>query len=340
MQALEHPIDSGIPRLTLVEVASSDQEMSLLEAKRACQHIRSILVDVGEKLAEVRQRLWEIRERRGWAALGYKSMLECWQQEFALNKSQLYRYLDCAEVEVELFGEVGVLESVSHGEILAKLPAGTGARARAYELAQKSDRLSNRVVQDAVNSVKNAVPSISDIHAIFSAYGVVVPVKDNRASDAFKVVRRHPESPDEKFFRTALDAWEFLNGDGWLECQSVIDKFGVYQAGQLPIACASCAFGKLRVVGQEKFVECQHSGKLVPQAEQYEEAKQGCFLNFHEGQEEATLSQIKGVRASVMHDGMVLEGVITHVTANFFVNGYLVSRRIPVKDVCFNEGGG
>ena len=87
-----------------VAVASGPVLMTAEEARRIIDQIRT-------GLENVRSLLLDLYEREGWKALGYGSFVECAEAEFCASKSQAYRLLDAARLDLILspIGENGAL---------------------------------------------------------------------------------------------------------------------------------------------------------------------------------------------------------------------------------------
>lgn len=77
-------------------------DMDRASAESHARRIREHLASAEHHLSEVRKLAWELREYKGWKALGYKSWRACVSAEFQKSASQLYRQVSAAEVENEL----------------------------------------------------------------------------------------------------------------------------------------------------------------------------------------------------------------------------------------------
>jgi hypothetical protein len=91
--------------------------MSTAEARQCVDEIRTGIVNV-------RQRLLDLYERRGWEALGYSSWRECAQAEFGHHQSYAYRLLEAAEIQrnISPIGEIEKPIRESQLRPLAPLP--------------------------------------------------------------------------------------------------------------------------------------------------------------------------------------------------------------------------
>lgn len=90
--------------------------MTVSEARRCIGQIK-------QHLKSVRLLLLELESRRGWSALGYKSMRQCMVTEFGRSQSQLYRELKAAKIERKISprGEIGLIPE-KHLRHIGKLP--------------------------------------------------------------------------------------------------------------------------------------------------------------------------------------------------------------------------
>lgn len=70
-------------------------ELGAADARAICERIRA-------HLGDMRALVLELHDRRGWVALGYASWEACVTQEFARDRSSLFRHLQAAEVERDL----------------------------------------------------------------------------------------------------------------------------------------------------------------------------------------------------------------------------------------------
>lgn len=75
-----------------MEATVTLERMSEAEARACVDQIKS-------NLETVRARLFELREREGWRALGYLSLGECIQAEFTMSESQAHRLINAHIVD-------------------------------------------------------------------------------------------------------------------------------------------------------------------------------------------------------------------------------------------------
>ena len=104
--------------------------MTESEAKKAIAEIR-------RQESTLRQIVLDFAERRGWEAIGYRSLRACFLVEFDKSKSTLFRELAAAQIELEL-SQGGTIGSIPEKTIrpLKNLPA--GERKAAYEEAAET----------------------------------------------------------------------------------------------------------------------------------------------------------------------------------------------------------
>ncbi|TVQ41946.1 MAG: hypothetical protein EA365_16270 [Gloeocapsa sp. DLM2.Bin57] len=91
--------------------------MTMQEAKR-CIH------EIKRHAQKIRELLLDLDERKGWEALGYKSLRQCIVAEFGKSQSQLYRELKAGKVQkiISPMGEIS--EQIPERQLreLSKLP--------------------------------------------------------------------------------------------------------------------------------------------------------------------------------------------------------------------------
>jgi hypothetical protein len=85
------------------------KEMTHIEAKELVRKINSVTSDY---LVDIRPLLIELDERRGWEALGYKSLRECMTKEFKQSQRYLYYQLEAAKTEKNICTRVQITESI------------------------------------------------------------------------------------------------------------------------------------------------------------------------------------------------------------------------------------
>jgi site-specific DNA-methyltransferase (adenine-specific) len=118
-------------------------------AKRmALAEARTCVGEINRHLESARVQLLELYEREGWRALGYGSWRECVMAEFHRSQSALYRALEAARVEQELFPTLGKVSlDESHLVALAPLPVKEQRQlATRVDLAALSVRLVRELV--------------------------------------------------------------------------------------------------------------------------------------------------------------------------------------------------
>ena len=112
------------------------QPLDREEAEALAASIRSSLDDAREKVIE-------FYRRRGWEALGYKSMKQCAAAEFGWSKSHIYKMIQAAKVVEEVGRRQLPLRSAVE---LAKVPEGERAAVleRAGDTSERSVRRAAR----------------------------------------------------------------------------------------------------------------------------------------------------------------------------------------------------
>jgi ParB family chromosome partitioning protein len=72
------------------------------------QEARECISSIKSEAQSIRRRLLELDEREGWRVLGYGSIRECILSEFPQSKSNLYRQLEAARIEMNIspMGEI------------------------------------------------------------------------------------------------------------------------------------------------------------------------------------------------------------------------------------------
>ncbi len=82
------------------------REMTHVEAKECVSKINSTLTNV-------RSLILELYERKGWEVLGYRSWRECVTKEFKQSERYLYRQLEAAQTEKNIWpiGQKSIPES-------------------------------------------------------------------------------------------------------------------------------------------------------------------------------------------------------------------------------------
>lgn len=76
----------------VINLSSQKSLMTMQEAKE-CIH------EIKKQAQKIRALLLDLDERKGWKALGYKSLRQCMMAEFGKSQSQLYRELKAGKVQ-------------------------------------------------------------------------------------------------------------------------------------------------------------------------------------------------------------------------------------------------
>jgi hypothetical protein len=99
---------------TAIQTTGQVKQLTSSQARRLCEKIASAV----HNLAEL---LWELRERKGWLALGYSSWNECCETEFKYSKRHANRLIEAKELK-EQVGPVGPTLNERQARELAKVP--------------------------------------------------------------------------------------------------------------------------------------------------------------------------------------------------------------------------
>lgn len=123
-------------------------DLDVDQARALCDSIRA-------SLGNLRQKVLELHERRGWAALGYTSWEACVTNEFARDRNTLFAHLRAAGVERELnsgdvatngvstshLRELSPLEPAERIEVASQVDlANISVRALRHEIRQRAER--------------------------------------------------------------------------------------------------------------------------------------------------------------------------------------------------------
>jgi len=138
--ALAVPTDQAVP--------TALADMTVEEAQEAHSSLKK-LQDVARNI------LLEIRERKGWKALGYESFADYGEKEFGYDKSYIYRLADAAAVQKTVKSPFGELPE-THLRELGKLPA-ADRQAVLDDICASGKKVTAKRIQDAVNLFKTAL---------------------------------------------------------------------------------------------------------------------------------------------------------------------------------------
>jgi hypothetical protein len=95
------------------DIATTTQ-LTSTQARRLCEKIASAVKNLGELL-------WELRERKGWLALGYASWNECCETEFKYSKRHANRLIEATTIK-EQVGPTGPTLNERQARELSSVP--------------------------------------------------------------------------------------------------------------------------------------------------------------------------------------------------------------------------
>lgn len=127
-----------------VEMTRDEAERSNLAIKAGILSIRALLLDM--------------RDRKGWKALGYESFDAYGRDELGYEKSHLYRLAETAEIERSIgFSPIG--EKAKESQLRPLAPLSNEERQKVWEEAtaraeEESRKLTAKIVQEAVENLK------------------------------------------------------------------------------------------------------------------------------------------------------------------------------------------
>jgi hypothetical protein len=139
-------------KLTKKRKQSSDGIMDVTEAHRIVEKIKDSVDKVGKMLVD-------LRDRKGWKALGYSSWDECTSKEFEGSRAHLYRLMSAEEVRRELekspIGDKA--NQIPEGQLRELACVEPGQRAEVYQKAVNDaagDKVTAKHVRGAVEEQK------------------------------------------------------------------------------------------------------------------------------------------------------------------------------------------
>lgn len=123
-------------------------DMSIKEAREKVSNIKSCL-------SIARKTLLELRDRKGWLALGYASWEEFGEKEFDYSKNYLDKLASAAAVQNAL-GTIVPSEEIPESQLrpLKALPTDELKREIWLQVTTANEKVTAKVVQDAVNEWK------------------------------------------------------------------------------------------------------------------------------------------------------------------------------------------
>ena len=164
-------------RATPIEIVRQSEVM--LSAEEA----RQIVKNINGRFEQSRKDLMELEDREGWRALGYDSWRTCVMAEFSQSVATLYRQLEAAKIEREIFG-VSQLETptpTAQLQAVRHLPTEQKRAAfkRADELAGDQPR---RTAHVQIAAAEIAAPDLpidySVVQRRLATHGVTLSHKD------------------------------------------------------------------------------------------------------------------------------------------------------------------
>ncbi|MBT9098426.1 hypothetical protein KFZ76_11980 [Methylovulum psychrotolerans] len=140
------PTALALPTAQAVPAALAD--MTLEEAQEAHNSLKN-LQSVARKI------LLEIRDRKGWKALGYSSFAEYGEKEFGYDQTYIYRLAKAEEVQKTINSPLGELPE-THLRELGRLPA-ADRQAVLDSVLAAGGKVTAKRIQEAVSIFKNAL---------------------------------------------------------------------------------------------------------------------------------------------------------------------------------------
>jgi hypothetical protein len=194
-----------------------------MDAETAAQHVRRIqehLEQAENHVSAARALLWELRERGGYKALGYKSWRACVLEEFERCGSMLYKELAVAQVEMDL--NLSPIGTIPERVLRPLANKGYSAETRQvlWNVCQDLVGAGGRVTTGVVEAVVEGLQEMLTSEATQDAEGQQTPITTRMQADLLARVREKKIAHKEHIRR--------------------MDNERTYILGGLPIMKATC----------------------------------------------------------------------------------------------------
>lgn len=134
---------------------------ALAERDMTADEARSCVESIKGSIGDVRSMLWELNDRKGWVALGYKSWRECVVKELGLTERRAYQLLTAAETDQVLNDSTKLPET--HARELAPIAKKDPERAREIVTQlreEKGDAVTAKDIRERVQA--SATPDVTE----------------------------------------------------------------------------------------------------------------------------------------------------------------------------------
>jgi hypothetical protein len=221
-EALEKTGDMDLSRFISVE-RENEIEKAIIINPMTKQEARECADRINTNINNVRALVWELHERRGWDALGYKNWTECVRKEFEQAERYIFYQFKAAQIEQNIADctrvQLGEIPE-KHLRPLGKLPAEDQAAAwhKAKETAPNGEVTGPHVEKTVKEFIteKKELTTEREIETTTTANkekDVKTPAEKNR-----------PRIPDpdviDPEFQAAMNAVfvaiENIHGNGWI----------------------------------------------------------------------------------------------------------------------------
>lgn len=165
--------------------------MDSASAREKVNSIKWHIEQADYHLNSVRGQLWELRERGGWKALGYKSWRQCVLSEFEGSAANIYRQLDAALVELDLSPNGRQIGALNERVLrpLAKRKFNAEARQAIWAISNEIVGAGGKVTSGVVESVVEGLEEMLRSGTTQDGEGAQHPITERMHADLVARVR-------------------------------------------------------------------------------------------------------------------------------------------------------